>query len=143
MAVVSEKDIFRLQVAMNDAALVRRRQPVSDLGPDLDRLAHRKRAPVQGFTKRLAFQHLHHQVRSAVLHTDVMNGQNIGMVQGRDAARFLLEAAHPAGIGSDSLREDFDGDGAVQAAIASAIYLAHSALPNGREDLIRTEFCAH
>ncbi len=72
-----------------------------------------------------------------------MNGHDVGMVERRNATRLLLEAMHSVGVGSNRLGKDFDGDEAVQPGVAGAIYLTHSAFANRREDLVRTEFCAH
>lgn len=41
---------------------------------------------------------------------DVMNGQDIGMVQRRGRARFLLEAREALRVGRECGGENFDGD---------------------------------
>ena len=64
------------------------------------------------------------------------------MVERGDGARLLLEAAHAIGIVGNGLGKDLDGDRAIQAGIASAIHLAHSALADMALNFIRTEFFA-
>src|SRR5271167_4968603 len=125
---------------MYDAALVRCRQTVGDLSTDLYGLANGQGAMVQPLTQGFAFQQLHNQVRSAILHTDVIDGEDVGMVQRRDAARLLLETVHPLGVGGDGLGQHLDGNGAVQPRVASAVHLAHAALADGRDDFVGAKF---
>jgi hypothetical protein len=54
--------------------------------------------------------------------------------------RLPLETGRPVGLGADGLREDFNGDLAIEASV-EAVDLAHAAGADGREQLIRTEPC--
>ena len=94
VTVFGEEDVFRLEVAMYDAALVRCRQTVRDLQTDLDRLANPERTAIEALAQRLALQQLHDEIRRLGLHADVEHGENVGMIKRGDGARFLLEALH-------------------------------------------------
>ncbi len=54
MAIFSEEDIFRLQVTMDDAALVCRRQAVGNLQSDVYRFANRDRPAIEPLAQGLA-----------------------------------------------------------------------------------------
>ena len=56
----------------------------------------------------------------------LVHGKNVGMVQRRRRPRFLLEATKAIGIGRDRLRQDLDGDFAVEPGIVRATDFAHS-----------------
>ena len=114
---------------------------VGDLRADLDRLAHRDRAAVEPLAQGLAFQQLHDEVGGAVLRADVVDGDDVGMIESGDGARFLLEAAQAVAVGGDGLWQDLDGDLAIEPGVASAINFAHSTVADGSDDLVRPEFC--
>jgi len=63
----------------------------------------------------------------AVLLTYIVNGKNVGMIQGRHRTRFLFKAPQPVGVARKRFWEDFQCDFATQPAIACAINLAHPA----------------
>src|SRR5262249_12069673 len=72
---------------------------------------------------------------------DVEERADIRMRELGDGARLALQAlAHFLVV---ALGQDFDGDRALQADIARAVYLAHAAHTRGGEDLIRTELGAY
>jgi hypothetical protein len=54
------------------------------------------------------------------------------MIQRGDGARFALEA-----LGEGFFRE-LDGDGTVEASVASLVHFAHAARANGRNNLVRS-----
>ncbi len=53
--------------------------------------------------------------------TDLVNRDDVGMVQGRRRARFLLESAQTGGIRSQLPRQDFDRDVAPELCIPRPI----------------------
>jgi hypothetical protein len=61
------------------------------------------------------------------------------MVQRGRGSRFLLEALQPITVARERRRQNLDGDVAVEARIAGAIHLAHSAGADGVEDLIGSD----
>ena len=60
-SVVSQLDIRRLQIAVNDSLVVRRFERIGDLPRDLQRLADRQRAAGDSLGEVLPFDQLHHQ----------------------------------------------------------------------------------
>ena len=69
---------------------------------DAQRLLLRQRPLLQPVGERLAFEVLHHQVVDAVLLADVVDGADVGMVQGGGGAGLTLEARAASGSGRDA-----------------------------------------
>ena len=62
-AISGDEDVLRLQIAMNDPLLVRRRQTTRDLHRILNRLAHRQRAGGEPLSECLPFEQFRDDVR--------------------------------------------------------------------------------
>ena len=104
-----DEDVFRLQVAMDDALVVRGGKPAGELHRVRESLADKKpracrvrnrplvagRKPV---AQRLALEQLRDDVRRAVVLADVVDIQNVRMVQRGRRARLLLEAGQTPAI---------------------------------------------
>ena len=61
------------------------------------------------------------------------------MVERRKDARFTLEAGQAIAIRADGVRQHLDRDLSSELGVAGAVNLAHSARPDRREDLVRTD----
>jgi hypothetical protein len=68
----------------------------------------------------------HHEV-DAVLFADIEEDADIRMLQAGDGAGLAFEASAQIVPVGDELREDFDGDGAVEPRVASLPHFAHPA----------------
>ncbi len=79
---------------------------------------------------------------NSALRADVVDGQQIGMAQRAQGARFLFEPLQAVGITRERFREHLDGNAAVQARITSPIDLAHAARTQGRLDFVWAKPCA-
>ena len=64
--------------------------------------------------------------------------RDVRMVERRQRLRLALETGEPVGIGREELRQDLDGNVAIEFQIAGAIHLAHAAGAQKRHDLVRT-----
>ncbi len=113
---------------MNDTLAVGHGQRFGDLGSELNGLLHREAATFEARRKRFALNQFHYQV----IGTDVMQGTDVGMVQCRDGARFLFEAAAP-------FLQDLDGHRSVQACISGAEHLPHPTFSQRPLDSVRTQ----
>ena len=140
-----QKQVFRLQIAMDDALFMGRCQPLRNLYPIVDNFTDRQRAALQPVAKRLALQELRNKVRRSVVQPHLVHGQNIGVIQGGRRTRLLFETAQPVRLGRRKPRQNLDGDVAIQPRVPGAIHLAHASRPNERNDfvvideLVRTE----
>jgi hypothetical protein len=143
-ALRSDLDIGRLQIAMDDAPLVRGVERRAKLAGDPESLAHRRRATSNPLGECLAldqFQDQRPRGRAVVggCFLDAVNGGNIGMVKGREHLRFTCEACHAIGILGDVRRQDFESDLPSQPGVARPIDLAHPAGAERRQDLVHPE----
>jgi hypothetical protein len=80
---------FRLQIAMDDPALMRIFQRLGDLLRIVQRRLQRQRA-----VERLTLDQLHDQ--RTLFHS--VDGRNIGMIERRQYLGFALEARHAVGV---------------------------------------------
>ena len=126
-AVERQEDVLRLQVAMHDAACVRRSKPSRDLESDVESRVHGESAGAETRAQRLTFQTLRHEVRGAVVLPDVVDGQHVGVIQGAGGARLALKRAHPL-VGVRGMRKkQLDGHVAPETLVARPPHLTHPA----------------
>ena len=85
--------VFRLDVAMDHTALVRRADRRGDLRPNIEDIGDGHRPPRQTITQRLALDQLHGDETEIVLRPDFVDVRDIRVVKGRRRLRFLLETA--------------------------------------------------
>ena len=95
-AFAGEEDVLRLEVAVDDALVVRGREPARDLDRVVDRLARRHRRPVDSRAERFALEQLGDDYGAPSWRADVVDREDVGMVEHPGGARFLLEAAEPS-----------------------------------------------
>ena len=136
---VADHDVLGLEIAMHDARGMRLRETVGDLVGDVGEPSRRQPAGGQQVAQGLAFHPFHGDERHAGLMANVMDGQDIGMVQGGSRLGFLLETTQTISVVGETGWEDFDRDPAIEAGIERAVHLTHAARPERTEDLIRTE----
>ena len=72
---------------------------------------------------------------------EVEDREDVGVVERRGRARFLLEARQPLGVG-DARRHDLDRDVAAKPRVAGAVDLAHAAGADRGLNLVGTELRA-
>ncbi len=137
--VLRQEEVGGLEVAVDDAVLVRGGEAAGDLLGVLDGLAERQRAGGEHLAERAALEELGDEVGGAVVGADVEEGEDVGVVEGAGEAGLLLEAAEAVGVLAVLGGEDLDGDVAVEAGVAGAVDLAHPAGPDRAPDLVRPQ----
>ena len=136
-AITGHEDVLRLQVPMDDAFLVRRREIRGRSGFRSRSFARRQ--PSAGEFLRSVRPRAAPERRRALRSCfHVEDRRDVGMIQ-YPAARLLLEAAQAIGVGGKGRRQNFDGDVAAQARVPRTPDLAHPAGADRREDLVGTE----
>ena len=125
---------------MHDArARAPRRGPSAIWAATSRTLLHRQRRRLEQLAQRPALDELHGDVDDAVRRADVVDGHDVGMVQGGGGARLRLEAQATIGIGRDRGGQHLDRHLARQPQIARAIDLAHPPGPEWSEDFVLAE----
>jgi hypothetical protein len=72
----------------------------------------------------------------------VVNGEDVGMVDGAQHAGFVLEALQAVGIAGKGFGQDLDRDVAGQTGVACSIDFSHTARAQGRLNLVGAQFRA-
>ncbi len=121
------KDICRLDVAVDDALGMRGIERLGDVNADREQLLHLQRTIADEMLQRLAFQILHDDVGLIAFFADVINGADVGMIQGRRGLGLTPEAAERCGVASDIFRKEFQGDETMQARVFGLVNHAHPA----------------
>ena len=134
------EDVGRLDVPVNDAALVCRTERVEHLHADLGHPPRRHRPLLDERRQRRALDELHHDERRPVILVDVVNRADTRMVQGGRKACFTTEALERVVIGEQpgrkKLERHFTAEqqilGAINDTHASAAELAQHAIVRNR-----------
>jgi len=82
---------------------------------------------------------LHHDEVDALVGTDVVNRDDSGMVQGAGGLGLLDEPLPPKRIGHPVLRQDLDGDVAIELCVAGQVDNAHAAFAQLRLDPVAAQ----
>src|SRR5688572_21371512 len=136
-----EKDVRRLQIAVDQAVGVQRLESRERGYRDRDRFVERDRPVFEPRRQRLALEQLHGDVELSVLGSDVVELADVRVVYPGPRPRF---AAQPLGrgrvrfVGANGLQRDR----ALEPVIPRRIDDAHAALPQRAGDFVWTD-CLH
>ena len=132
--VVSNFDVRGFQIAMDDAAIVRRVERIGDLPRDRNRVGHRDRSPGDDGRQVVAVDEFHHEAVRTIDHAVDLG--DIRMVQCGQGLRFAPEAHDAVGIDRHDAGEDLDGDVAIEGGVAGLVDLAHTAGAQFGQDVV-------
>ena len=97
-AVGADLDVRRLQIAVDDALLVRGFERLGDLLRDGQRLVERDRAARDALRRVVALDEFHHERGHAAAFFEAVDGGDVRMIQRGEDFRFALEPREPIGI---------------------------------------------
>jgi hypothetical protein len=129
---LADHHVCRLDVAMDDAGLVRRRDRRGHLDCVVDRLIERK--SVAGDRQRPSGHVLHHDEVEIALFFDRVDGHHVRLVQCRGRARLVEQPPLRLTLPCRGRRQDLDRNRTVQDGIAGAVDLADAAFAEERLD---------
>lgn len=86
-----EKDVLGLEVAMYEPIVVRRRKPLGNTEPNLDRLGPRQRGAAQSRSQGLSLEKLEHCIEEIAYRSNVIERDDVGMRQGSNDSCLSLE----------------------------------------------------
>ena len=145
-AIRRDLDVRRLQVAMDDAALVREVERPRDLSRDVQGVALGQAAPpwectrcLESLGKRVTAHELEYEKADVTCVFESVNRADVRMIEGRERASFAIEAGEPAGIAREGGRQDFDRHFATELEIPGAVDLAHAADADERLHFVAAE----
>ena len=100
-----DEDVAGLQVAMDDAAIVRGGKGPGDLHAVLERLADRHRTARDDRRERLAVEQLGDGVRGRAVLADVVDRDDVRVGERGEGFHLALEPREGVGIGGEDARE--------------------------------------
>ena len=131
-----------LDVAMNDAARVRRSQRVGDLDRDRKRAAQIQRPARDKLAHVLPVDELHRNKVDAADIVEIKNRADVWMIERGCEPRFALEPLEVGFLGRQFRRQDLDHDRPAQLGVGRFV---NCSLPTGAnlfEDSVIPKFCA-
>ena len=138
-AVGADLDVGRLEIAMDDALLMRRLERLRDLLRDRQRLVEWNRATRDALRQIVALDEFHHEGGDARTFFEPVDGGNVRMIQRREDFGLALKARQSVGISGKRGRQDLDGDLTFQLRVRRPIHLAHTAFADRRGDFVDAE----
>src|SRR6516164_3695363 len=92
----------------------------------------------------LAVQELHDDERLALVFTNLMDGADIRMVEGRRSTRLTLEALERRPVARHVLRQELQGDSTAELGVFGLVDHAHSAATELLQDaVVRNDLADH
>ena len=129
----AEEDVVALQVAVNDAEVVRAGERGAHLLEDIDAARERHRSARQLARERHADEVLHDEVELALFGlTDVVDVDDVRVVDAVGGARFAQHPGAQVGLAAQVRADELERDDAVDEHVTGAIDDAHPALADAR-----------
>src|SRR5579864_3534116 len=119
-------DVFRLDIAVNDAVFVSGDEGLGALHGNFEELLEGERL-AEALAQGLTLDIFHDQKNVPALFKSIVEGGNVGVIEAGSADSFAEEAATCGGIVAQGRSHAFEGNSTPQLSIASAIHFAHSA----------------
>ena len=132
--VAGQKDVLRLDVAVDHTLLVRGRERLRELGRPVGRLPRRDRVATEPLAQRLALEELGDEIRISLVRAEIEDHEEVRVVESPGRPGFLLETAQAIGIRREAGGQDLDGDVAADPRITGAVHFAHAAGPERAHD---------
>ena len=136
VAALGDKNVGGLDVAMDDSFGVGGIERVRNLDGQRQNLFDLHRWPCDPMLQRHAIQKLHGDEGLAVLFANFVDGADVGMVQGRSRLRLALKPGQRLGIFGHVIRQELQGDKAVQGYILGLVNHAHPAAAEFLDDAV-------
>ena len=127
VAALGDENIGGLDVAVDDSFGVRGVESVGDFDGEIQENVGLQRLARDAMLQRHAVEEFHGDEGPTVLLSDLVDGADVGMVQGRGRLGFALETGQRLGIFGHLIGKKFEGHEAVQGCVFGFVNDAHSA----------------
>jgi hypothetical protein len=134
-----EQDVRGLEIAVHDAALMRRLQRIDDLSGDGQRLLDRNRADHNAVSECQPFDQLHRKRRAAIAAVDAVDLRDVLVIERGQHFGLSLKSCQTASVANKGRGEHLQSDIAFQVEISGAVDLAHAARADEADDFVRPE----
>jgi hypothetical protein len=136
VSTLSDEDIRRLDISVNDAFGVRRIERVGNLYAVCQQRLKIEWTALDAMLQGRAIQVFHRDKSFAVLLANIVNGADVGMVQGRGRLRFPLKSRQHLRVRGHIVGQEFQGDEPPQARILRLVDDSHAAAAEHLYDAI-------
>ena len=137
---LTQEDVGRLEVAVDDAARVSRTQAAGDLAPERGDVLWRQRPPVEAVAERLAPVARHrHEGPPVVGLADLVDGADVRMVDAGRGPRFGEEPLAGLRVGATVVGQHLEGHLAVEPLVLRPVHDAHAALSQRAEHAVTAD----
>src|ERR1700722_6413894 len=123
---------------MDNPPIMRRDKSLCDLQRVVNRQPYGKRSFRQPLSQGFALEQFANNVRRAVAKTDVVDGDNVGMIQGRGSAGFELKTPQMIWIVTRGWPDYLQSNIASQPLVPRPKHIPHGSRANFFEDSIMT-----
>src|SRR5262249_44283373 len=122
----------RLDIAMDDATVVRVAQTREHPAQDLGRLRPSDAlVALEALAERFAFERLHDQIQAAVLeHAEIADADDVRVIEASGSERLALEPLRGLLVPSERGMQDLDRDGSTDARVLAFVDAPHPAGPD-------------
>ena len=136
VAVLVDEDVFRADVAVDDALAMGGGQRIGKLHREALAIGNRDGAPAQACPQRRPFHQFHHDERQAVHDARIEHSHDVWVNQAAGGSRRRHEALAEGGVVGVAVGEHLDRDRSFEEAVVRAIGRAEAAMPEHDADLI-------
>jgi hypothetical protein len=136
VAALCDEDVSGLDVAMDDAFEVGGIESFGDLDGDAEEAIEFDRLSVDEVLESTAVKELHGDESAAVFFANVVDGADIGVVEGRGSFGFATEAFERLAVGREFLGKKFEGDEAIEAGVLRFVNHTHAATAEAFENAV-------
>ena len=135
-AVGRDKDVRRLDVAMNNTLPVRRCQALGDLSADFQDVLQRQRTDGNSIFERLAFQESHRQECLAAILVDLVDRTDVGVMQSGGGLSLPKEPLLGLFVVQQMRGQELEGHIALELLVLGSIHNTHAALAELLDDAV-------
>ena len=143
VSIASKKDIFRLEIAVDDSRLMGAGERRGRLNTEIENFEQRQRAAPDLGTQRFAFDQLHYQEGTCFELTGIVDRDDVGMVQCGGGPCFLRKAPHAIGMTAGFGSQNFYGNVPLEGRIAGTIDNSHAPFAEFPCDAITSDGAAN
>ena len=136
MAAASDKDVGRLDVAMDDAFAVRGVERVGNFDGQVEQQLGVQRLARNAMLQGHAVEEFHRDKRLAVVIADFVNGADVRMVQGGSGARLATKALEGRRVLRQFLRQKLQRDEPAELDVFGLVDDAHPATAKLAQDAV-------
>jgi hypothetical protein len=121
------ENVRRFDVPMDDPFGVGGIEPVGDLDGQVEDFISAQRLSPDAMFERVALQELHGDEAPPFVLVDVIDGADVGMVQGRSRLGFTLESLQRVAVSRQLFGQELQGNGAPEAGVLGLVDHTHAA----------------